>query len=219
MNPYEVLGIDRDATHARIRAAYRRAVMKHHPDKGGDPKKFEEVQKAHEVLTDPDRRAHYDATGDMGEAKAPDHMLHTIINAFNGAIGAIIASGKEPEYADLIHEMKLVLQQTESDMKGQLVPLETGLARLAKLAGRFTAPEGRADYFSIIIQGQISDINNRMRPLHEAMEQARAARLYLDGCQFRQEKIEQITNIVMDGAGGGGRHPMYGFSVNVKDWT
>jgi len=60
MNYYEILNIDRSATDADIKKAYRRLAAKHHPDRGGDTKKFQEIQAAYDVLSDPAKRAEYD---------------------------------------------------------------------------------------------------------------------------------------------------------------
>lgn len=63
---YEVLGVARDASTAELRRAYRRRVRVTHPDAGGDPQRFREVQEAWEVLSDPRGRAAYDtATADV----------------------------------------------------------------------------------------------------------------------------------------------------------
>ena len=50
---YKTLGVARDATEDQIKKAYRSMASKHHPDKGGDTAKFQEVQSAYETLTDP----------------------------------------------------------------------------------------------------------------------------------------------------------------------
>lgn len=57
---YDRLGLRRDATQAEIRAAYRRQALGTHPDKGGDPHHFHEVNAAFEELADAARRAAYD---------------------------------------------------------------------------------------------------------------------------------------------------------------
>lgn len=48
--PYEVLGVPLEATNDEIRAAYKRAAMKHHPDRGGSSEAFQAVQDAYTAL-------------------------------------------------------------------------------------------------------------------------------------------------------------------------
>ncbi len=48
--PHEVLGVSPEATDDEIRAAYKRAAMKHHPDRGGSPEAFQAVQDAYAAL-------------------------------------------------------------------------------------------------------------------------------------------------------------------------
>jgi DnaJ-class molecular chaperone len=62
-NPYQTLGVNRDATADEIKRAYRRLASKHHPDRGGDTKVFQEIQTAYDTLSDPQRRAAYDNPG------------------------------------------------------------------------------------------------------------------------------------------------------------
>jgi len=63
---YKVLGIKKNASAGEIKKAYRRLAREHHPDKGGSPEKFKEVTKAHEILSDPDKRETYDKYGEEG---------------------------------------------------------------------------------------------------------------------------------------------------------
>lgn len=63
---YEVLGVNRDATDDEIRRAYRKLARKYHPDVNKEPdaeQKFKEVKEAYEVLSDPQKKAHYDQFG------------------------------------------------------------------------------------------------------------------------------------------------------------
>ncbi len=57
---YTTLGVGKNATQDEIKKAYRRLASQHHPDKGGDTAKFQEIQTAYDVLSDPDKRAQYD---------------------------------------------------------------------------------------------------------------------------------------------------------------
>lgn len=58
---YRILGVDRSASEAEIKQAFRRLASQHHPDKGGDTKQFQEVQEAYAVLGDTQKRAEYDS--------------------------------------------------------------------------------------------------------------------------------------------------------------
>ena len=60
MNYYDVLGVPTDASEADIKKAFRKLASQHHPDKGGDTNKFQQIQEAYEVLGDADRRHEYD---------------------------------------------------------------------------------------------------------------------------------------------------------------
>jgi len=57
---YQTLGVQRNATPDEIKKAYRKLAGLHHPDKGGDKLKFQEIQKAYEVLGDDSKRGQYD---------------------------------------------------------------------------------------------------------------------------------------------------------------
>lgn len=57
---YQILGVNRTATNEEIRQAFRKLAMKHHPDRGGDATRFQEINEAHSILGDPDKRQEYD---------------------------------------------------------------------------------------------------------------------------------------------------------------
>lgn len=64
---YEVLGVGKDASADEIKKAFRKAAVKHHPDKeGGDETKFKEINEAYEVLKDQQKRQRYDQFGHAG---------------------------------------------------------------------------------------------------------------------------------------------------------
>ena len=84
-NPYEVLGVARDASDADIKKAYHKLVMKYHPDRNPGDKsaedKFKEVNNAFDILKDPQKRAAYDRFGSA---------------AFAGGNGASAGAGGNP---------------------------------------------------------------------------------------------------------------------------
>src|ERR1700733_8223767 len=64
---YKVLGVDKKATEAQIKSAYRKLARKHHPDLNPNDKeahkKFQQINEANEVLSDPEKRKKYDQYG------------------------------------------------------------------------------------------------------------------------------------------------------------
>lgn len=65
-DPYEILGVPRDASQEDVRRAYRRSARAHHPDVSKEPEaeaRFKDISEAYDVLRDPERRAAYDRFG------------------------------------------------------------------------------------------------------------------------------------------------------------
>ncbi len=61
---YEILGVSKNASDDEIKKAYRRLAHKYHPDKaGGEEAKFKEINEAYQVLSDKQKRSHYDQFG------------------------------------------------------------------------------------------------------------------------------------------------------------
>ncbi|XP_051130728.1 dnaJ protein ERDJ3A [Andrographis paniculata] len=67
LDPYKVLGVDKDASQRDIQKAFHKLSLKYHPDKNknkGSQQKFEEINNAYEILSDEQKRKNYDLYGD-----------------------------------------------------------------------------------------------------------------------------------------------------------
>lgn len=61
---YKILGVEKNASKEEVKKAFYKLAQKYHPDKkGGDEKKFKEVNEAYQVLSDDKKRANYDQFG------------------------------------------------------------------------------------------------------------------------------------------------------------
>jgi molecular chaperone DnaJ len=126
---YEVLGVDRNASEAELKKAYRRLAMKYHPDRNqGDDRnqsedRFKEVKEAYEVLSEPRKRAAYDQFGHAGiEGQAgpggagfgAGAAFRDIFDEMFGDIfgsGRPGARGRAQRGADLRYDLELTLEQ------------------------------------------------------------------------------------------------------------
>ncbi len=70
---YEILGVSRSADKEEIKRAYRRLARKYHPDvnkESGAEERFKEINRAYEVLSEPETRARFDRFGEAGVSGA-----------------------------------------------------------------------------------------------------------------------------------------------------
>lgn len=100
IDPYAVLGVQKDATLAEIKSAHRKLVLKCHPDKVKDEsqrskaqEEFQQVQQAYELLSDETKRTKYDQKVRLAE-------LRREMNAREGSYSSTRGSGSSREYRD-----------------------------------------------------------------------------------------------------------------------
>ena len=60
INYYEILEIDESATFDEIKKAYKKLAIIHHPDKGGNQNRFQEISQAYEILSNEEKKQEYD---------------------------------------------------------------------------------------------------------------------------------------------------------------
>ena len=135
---YSVLGVERDATEADIKRAYRGLARKFHPDVAEDKTsaetRFKEINEAYEILSDPQKRQHYDRYGTAANgAGAPQgggfggfssgegigDIFDMFFGGARGAGGAQRAAGPE-RGSDLRYDLQISLEEAFAGVEREI---------------------------------------------------------------------------------------------------
>jgi len=122
---YKLLDVERNASDAEIKKAYRRLAMKFHPDRNKDnpeeaEKKFKQIKEAYEILSDPKKRAAYDqfghagidpAMGGGGGFSGAEGFSDIFGDVFGDIFGGGRSRGGPQRGSDLRYNMELTLEE------------------------------------------------------------------------------------------------------------
>lgn len=141
-NPYQELGVPKDADAATVKRAYQRRARKAHPDKGGDTAAFQRVSAAYRLLADPAKRARYDQTGQVedGPDNGTARLLSIIATLVLGAVNQL--SENDVRYIDVMGEVRKRIDldikgvnQALKDTKKKIKHYEAAAKRVARKGG------------------------------------------------------------------------------------
>jgi DnaJ family protein A protein 2 len=137
---YDILGVKEDADASVIKRVYRDLVRKHHPDKGGDAEKFKEIDAAYKVLSNPEMRDMYDATGSVEPNSGLGNADFDILShLFSNFPGMDIFSNNDPyqkkKTSDVLHEIHIPLEAIYNGCKKMIAIKRTTLCTDCKGQG------------------------------------------------------------------------------------
>jgi molecular chaperone DnaJ len=167
-DPYKTLGVGRGASDEEVKKAFRKLARQYHPDRNpGDARaeeRFKDVQEAHSILSDPEKRRRYDS-GAMGRGYGPRTRTGTSGGAGFGGISDILSDlfgggasqggsrpGTAPERGrDLETEVRISFDQSVS---GAQVPVTVNVATTCLTCGGTGAKPGTSPTVCSRCQGR-----------------------------------------------------------------
>jgi len=151
MSHYDTLGVDKDATPDEIKKAWRRKSSAAHPDRqGGSTEAQQAVNRAYEVLCNPDARARYDETGQDGpQATTPQQEAEAMLARFFS--DALSQSGP------ILPFVYRCLDNLEAEAREAIVDLGRKVERLTKRRAAIMHPDP-ANPFHALVEAQVQQL-------------------------------------------------------------
>lgn len=191
MNPYEVLGVKKNASPATITKAFRRRALAVHPDRNpGDSAAgpaMQQVQLAYDVLSDEHRRRLYDTTGEIGEGvdNAEALVLDVASQAFTAVVLDLIGAPLEPgDGFDPLAAMAVKVEEIGGRLREERSRMERAAELLKAMSGRFAVAEG-ANRLQELIDAELGKMDAFLASKDQELARVKAAAELLDQYSYR----------------------------------
>lgn len=191
MNPYKILGLEKDCTSKQIKNAFRNLSKTHHPDVGGDPEVFIQINIAVQLLRDPYKRDLYDRFGiflDISEENL-NVMVHT---KFKELVVSWIDRQIQTGSSIPINRFMIdIISQHMSESIRSADKLKEVIINLGIRKNQVSVSSGE-NLVQKIIDERITDIRSNI----ERMEQDRCVmNLLMDMCnKYSSKEMEQMVS-------------------------
>lgn len=201
---YEVLDVARGAALDAVKRAYRKAAKKAHPDGGGSVEQFALVKLALDTLTDDERRAHYDRTGETKQT-SPDQTETNALQLAMMALEQVVQTitkrgGSIDEYAildDAAKNLKLAI----ATMEDTALKFQKEAASVRAFAKKIKPKKGRPDRLGPLLEGKARSMED-------------SARLTLEPKAAHELAIAILKDHSFNGASG----PAYTAGATLSDY-
>ncbi len=162
MSLYKVLGVERNATSAKIKATFRKRSKDLHPDAGGSDKAFAELSFAYMVLRDKKRRARYDEAGEVDESEVNSDLAKissALLSLFNAALQEGLGSRND---LDVIKAMRGYVKEVVEKKEKEVRKISEELVLVQKLADRIYPKDKKRNLFGSIIDARKNALRSRV---------------------------------------------------------
>lgn len=187
---YELLGVERDASKATIRKAYRKKAKETHPDMdGGSAEAFAAVTKAGDTLTDDEKRARYDETGESCDTSPLDKAVEAFIDSL---VDGLLNDTKSHTY-DFLTRMRDAVSTDIGRLEKNIIEMELEEKRAAKLLERLIKKPSN-DILSRGIKGRLPRLKGLIIEARQSIQMMTKALEVLSEYEFDPEKVETPPN-------------------------
>lgn len=187
IDPYEVLGVDKNASDKQVKDSYRRKAMASHPDRGGDAREFSLVSQAWAMIGDPGKRAEYDSTGEVKSEKDYEKMaIEIICKSFEHALNATTSIGPLYGSSRRLNPIAECRKHAGEIISGTISNINSDISQA----------KGRIETYESYIKNIVSKANDI--PLIENLLAAKIkeAQSIIEGAQRAKHKMQEVKATV-----------------------
>lgn len=181
MNPYEVLGLNSDATPEEIKKRYRQLAQDLHPDRGGDGDKFAQVNLAYDILNDPIMKRSFDASGTFFYdqtiyTEAKEQLSHVLWRQVDQC---------DPDHGDLILYMKNDARNVLKTVHNDVEKTKGNLIKLNKIVFKIRQKqEQQENVIANFIKHKIHALENDLKMFERRIKVCNVMLVVLDNYHF-----------------------------------
>jgi DnaJ-class molecular chaperone len=183
---YEKLGVDKAATPAEIKRAYRSKANQTHPDKGGSTAEFAPVVRAYEVLSDPAKRLLYDTTGEDKRPPIEKEVQDVLMQLFLQALSS-------PDEIEVVEWVSGAIKAGAAKIPEDRKKHEARKKQLEQRRKRIKST-GELNIPHLVIDGELKHINAQLANLDHLAEVnkacAKALKAYSEDAPPEPEPVE-----------------------------
>jgi curved DNA-binding protein CbpA len=189
IDPYDTLGVSRDADEVAIKAAYRRLAKSAHPDSGGDADAFVLARKAQDLLLDPLRRKVFDATGYDPELADPRDLQGLMV--IEKLVNGIVLDEREPGTFDPLERMRATLANDIRKARFHAAEMEGHGTRVGGHLDRI-ATRPATDILGYMLKARIEAIAKAVLEAKKQIEATERALEMLEAYSYEMDQAEAV---------------------------
>jgi hypothetical protein len=195
VNPYDVLGVGKDASEEEITEAFRQKAKRAHPDAGGRPADFHKLQKAALILRDPERRKRFDETGTIDDATKLDDPDQLAWELIAGKIWQLCEDDGFTLHSNLVGCVETWLRGEMGNINNALAKFErvkTKLENIIARTKRKAAAQGTGRLHPMMEIGLMNQNNHRIAEATKVRDRFKRALELLADYEFDAEQMQAI---------------------------
>lgn len=190
---YGALGVNPEATPDDIKSAFKRRAKATHPDAGGSAEAFAIVKLAHTILSDAEKRAKYDATGEVEEDRPQATIDQEAMGLIGSMLGIFATQDDDPFSKDLLGLMRRQVNERKQQANKAIAQLERAETRVKRLAARFTRKGDGENRLAAMLEWQARTTGDGIRQSRHVIAVCERAVEILADYEFQRDPSSPPT--------------------------